>query len=593
MDNKYVWDLTYFFKDEEAFLKALEDFKAIPPKLASFQGKLGVDESLRECFDLQKKLEVDLTRLYCFASMRSDRDKKDVANASDLMKVRSCLAGLMEAFAFYEPEIIALGEDHMKDFFAKYPAYEEFRFPIQKLFKGQRYVLSPDKELLLSAFSELQGEGRDLYSTLSVADYVDPEITLSTGEKVQVTHANWTSLIAEAKNKEDRQAIFEALYRHYDAHKNTYAEIYRTILNSQLANKKTRGYKDILNSHLFYNDIPEEVFLNLIDVASSEEGSAPLKRYYEIKRKYLGLEKFRSYDRFVQLAKSEKKYTFEEAQALFFDSIKTFPKDFQDKAHEVNKEGFVDVYPGPGKRTGAYSNGGANFHPFILLNFNGELNDVFTLAHESGHSIHTLYSEETQPLMIQDYTIFVAEIASTFNEHNLLDYLLKSGTLSKQDQIFLLQKSIDEICSTFYRQTLFGHYEYLVSKLAEKEEPINYQVLNKTMVDLYKQYYGIDIEEEVYKPFVWAYIPHLFNSPFYVYQYATSFTSSMLIYENVAAGKEKAFENYINLLRSGGSEYPVDQVKKAGVDLTTKEPYLAVVKRMNELVDRLEKLLLD
>ncbi|MBQ2070574.1 MAG: oligoendopeptidase F, partial [Bacilli bacterium] len=209
----------------------------------------------------------------------------------------------------------------------------------------------------------------------------------------------------------------------------------------------------------------------------------------------------------------------------------------------------------------------------------------------SGHSIHTLYSEESQPLMTQDYTIFVAEIASTFNEHNLLDYFLSSGTLSKQDQIFLLQKSIDEICSTFYRQTLFGHYEYLVAKKVEAQEPINYEVLNEVMVDLYKKYYGIDISEEVYKPLVWAYIPHLFNSPFYVYQYATSFTSSMLIYQNVKEGKPGAFEKHIGLLRSGGSDYPVEQVKKAGVDLTTKEPYLAVVNRMKFLVDRLEKLL--
>ncbi len=593
MSNKKQWDLTYFFKDEEAFLKALEDFKKIPETLASFKGKLNDEETLKKCFDEQKKLEVELSRLYFFASMRSDRDKKDVANGSDLMKVKMLFAVLGESFAYYEPEIIALGEKKMEDFFARNKEYEEFHFGIKKLFRGEKYVLSPDKELLLSAYSPLVGEPRDLYSTLAVADYVDPTITLPSGKEVTVTHANWSSLIESAESAEDRKAIFEALYANYDKHKNTFAEIYNASLHAQMASVKARGYKDILNLHLFHNAIDEGVFHSLVEVASSEEGSAPLKKYLEIKRKYLGLEKFRSYDRFLQLAKSKKKYTFEEAQALFFDSIKEFPADFQEKAKEVNRDGFVDVYPGPGKRTGAYSNGGANFHPFILLNFNGELSDVFTLAHESGHSIHTLYSEEAQPLMTQDYTIFVAEIASTFNEHNLLDYLLKSGTLSKEDQIYLLQKSIDEIVSTFYRQTLFGDYEYRVSKLAENQQPINYEVLNNVMIDLYKRYYGIDIQEEVYKPLVWAYIPHLFNSPFYVYQYATSFTSSMLIYENVKEGKAGAFENYINLLRSGGSDFPVEQVKKAGVDLTSKEPYLAVTKRMEELVDKLEKLLAE
>ena len=352
---------------------------------------------------------------------------------------------------------------------------------------------------------------------------------------------------------------------------------------------RSRGYESILDEHLYHNAIPTSVIHNLIEVAS--EGSAPLKKYIELRRKYLGLEKHRSYDRFLKLADAEKHYTYEEAKKLFWDSIAAFPKDFQDKAHEVLRDGFVDVYPGDGKRTGAYSNGGSNFHPFILLNFLGELNDVFTLAHESGHSIHTMYSEEAQPIMKQDYTIFVAEIASTFNEHNLLDYLLTHEQLSKDDKIFLLQKAIDEIMSTFYRQTLFGHYEYLAASKAEKGEPINHEVLSGIMTDLYKQYYGIDIAEEVYKPLVWAYIPHLYNSPFYVYQYATSFTSSMLIYENVKNGVEGAFDRYIGLLKSGGSDYPVEQVKRAGVDLTTKEPFLAVVRRMEELVDQLEKLL--
>ena len=590
-NKKYQWDLTYFFKSEEEFLKALEDFKSLPPKLGALQGKLNDEECLKEALRIQREIEVSLSKLYFFASMRSDRNKKDVANASDVMKVRSLFTLLGENTAYFEPEILSLGKEKLEAFLNDNPEFEEFRFGFEKLFRGQDHVLTPDKELLLSAFSPIRSEASLLYSALTTADGTPKEATLEDGSKVTVTQANWTSLVADAKSEEDRKRIFEALYSQYEAHKNTYAEIYRLGLENQLATMKTRGYKSILDTHLYGNAIPEEVFLNLIEVASSEEGSAPLKKYYEIKRKYLGLEKFRSYDRFVQLAKSDKKYTFEQAQETFFDSIKNFPEDYQEKAREVNKAGFVDVYPGEGKRSGAYSNGGANFHPYILLNFNGELDDVFTLAHESGHSIHTLYSEESQPLMTQDYTIFVAEIASTFNEHNLLDYFLSSGTLSKQDQIFLLQKSIDEICSTFYRQTLFGHYEYLVAKKAEAQEPINYEVLNEVMVDLYKKYYGIDISEEVYKPLVWAYIPHLFNSPFYVYQYATSFTSSMLIYQNVKEGKPGAFEKHIGLLRSGGSDYPVEQVKKAGVDLTTKEPYLAVVNRMKFLVDRLEKLL--
>ena len=352
---------------------------------------------------------------------------------------------------------------------------------------------------------------------------------------------------------------------------------------------KARGYSSILSEHLSGNAIPESVFMNLVEVASTH--AEPLHRYYRIRAKALGLEKHRSYDRFMPLAKSDKHYTYEEAKSLFFDSISSFPQDFQNKAHEVLKPGYVDVYPSSGKRSGAYSNGGSGVHPYILLNFVGNLEDVFTLAHESGHSIHTLYSEENQPKLKQGYAIFVAEIASTFNEHNLLDYLLSSDKLNKDDKIVLLQKAIDQIVSTFYRQTLFGHYEYDIAKLAEEGKPINYSVLNEEMVKLYKTYYGIDITEEKVKPMVWAYIPHLFYTPFYVYQYATSFTSSMLIYEKVKKGEKNAFENYIKMLSAGGSDWPIEEVKLGGVDLTTKEPFLSVIHRMEELVDQLEKLL--
>ncbi len=352
---------------------------------------------------------------------------------------------------------------------------------------------------------------------------------------------------------------------------------------------RARNYSSIPETHLDGNNVPLSVMETLFDVASNN--SEPLKKYYEIRRKYLKLDKHRSYDRFIELAKSDETFTYEQAREMFYDSIKSFPKDYQEKAKEVTREGYVDVYPASGKRTGAYSTGGSGVHPYILLNFNGELDDVFTLAHESGHSVHTLYSMEAQPLMKSNYTIFVAEIASTFNEHNLLDYLLKKGNLSKSSKIALLQKAIDEICSTFYRQALFGQYEYEIAKKAENGEPINHEVLSDEMAELYMKYYGIDIKEEIYKPLVWAYIPHLFYTPFYVYQYATSFTASMLLYKNVKEGKPNAFENHINLLKSGGSEYPIDQVKKAGVDLTKKEPFMAVIERMAYLVDELEKAL--
>ncbi len=587
---KDKWDLTHIYKNEEEFLNEVKDVKErIHPGIAALEGKLSTEEGFMKFLDLERDANRELSHLGMYVSMRSDLDKKNVENASSLSQIELLINDYVSISSYANPEILKLGKGYVDSFFEKHPEYKDFDYEYDKLFRSQKFVLPALQEKLLSYYSQLEGAGSSLYSQLSVSDYAPKKVILKSGKEVEVNQANWTTLVSNAECEEDRKAIFESLYSYYDEHKNVYGEIYNTVVQAQLSEMKARGYSSILQEHLYNNNIPESVFHNLIEVASTH--AAPLHKYLEIRRKYLGLEKHRSYDRFIQLAKSEKTYTYEEARELFFKSIEKFPEDFKKKAHEVSSEGYVDVYHSLGKRTGAYSSGGEDIHPYILLNFNGELDDVFTLAHESGHSIHTLYSEESQPLMKQSYTIFVAEIASTFNEHNLLDYLMESGTLSKNDKIALLQKSIDEIMSTFYRQTLFGHYEYNIAKMAEEGKPINYQVLCDEMIKLYKTYYGIDISEEKVKPYVWAYIPHLFYTPFYVYQYATSFTASMLIYENVKNGKEHAFEDYINMLRSGGSTYPIDEVKIAGVDLTKKEAFLAVTDRMQVLVDQLEKLL--
>lgn len=591
MEN-YRWNLDEIYSSEEDFEKDLDDVgKNIIPSYSKLQGKLSTSDGLKKFLDLERETNLKMARLARYASMKSDLDRRDVENGKNDAKVNLLFAAYSEAVSFAEPEIISIGKEKIDKFLEENEQYKDFDFIFDKIFRGEKYTLPIIQEKQLSYFSTLQGSGSNLYSTLSVSDYKPKTIKLSDGKKVEVSTSNWTTLVASCKEQSDRQKIFESLYSYFDDHKNTYAEIYNSVLQAQLAEKKARGFTSILQSHLYSNKISESVFKNLIDVASTQNQA--LHKYYDIRKKYLGLENHRSYDRFVKLAQSEKKYTYEEAKQLFYDSIKTMPEDFQNKAREVTKDGYVDVYANPGKITGAYSSGGENIHPYILLNFNGELEDCFTLAHESGHSIHTLYAEESQPLMKQDYTIFVAEIASTFNEHNLLDYLMNSSTLSRNDKISLLQKSIDEICSTFYRQALFAHYEYEASKLVENGQPINYEVLSNIMIDLYKQYFGIDISEEKVKPLVWAYIPHLFYTPFYVYQYATSFTASMLLYDNVKEGKKGALNKYINLLKSGGSTYPIDQVKKAGVDLTKKETFYSVTNRMEELVDQLEKLLFE
>ena len=583
------WNLDLLFKSEEEFLKALEEVKGMISESASYKGKLNDPKKLREYLIKEKDLVLKINKVYAFAALRSDLNKKIVENNADVTKVQYCFAMLQEALSFEGPEILKCGKEYIDEFFKNNDDLSEFKFGFEQLFRGAKYVLDDKSEKLLSQYAALENEGSNIYSMLAVGDGKPRKITLSNGEERFITHGNWRNEIIEAPTAEDREKVFKAVFGVYEENKNTFGQIYDTVVQAELAEAKARGYDSILQSHLYGDNIPLSVYETLVKVASTN--TAAVKKYNELRRKYLGLEKYHTYDRFLELSKSSKKYTFEQAKDLFFKSIEKFDDDFVNKAHEVLKEGYVDVYETEGKRTGAYSNGGQGIHPYILLNFDGNLDDVFTVAHESGHSIHTLYTMENQPLMLQDYTIFVAEIASTFNEHNLLDYLMESGELNKEDKILLLQKAIDEIMATFYRQTLFAQFELDISRKAEQGEPINYQVCNEEMIKLYKLYYDIDITEEEVKSYVWAYIPHIFYTPFYVYQYATSFSASLKLYDNVKKYGQPAFERYKGLLKAGGSKYPTEEAKDAGVDFEDPETFLAVTNRMAELVDELEVLL--
>jgi oligoendopeptidase F len=583
------WDLTYHFKNDQAFEKDFNKTSKLIEKMASYKGKLGDEKDFLEFFQLQKDFQKIGLRVYQYASLSSDLNKKDSEKAARLQKVQLAFAKLQQAISFEEPELISLGKEKVMSFIDKHESLEEYRFAMEKLFRRQEHILDDHSESLIANYSQLSSAGRSLYSSLSVADIEGTDVMLDNGEIVTITNSNYRAHIQKSETAEDRKNIFEAVFDYFSDHKNTYANIYKTVLDADYARMKNRNYDSCLESYLFNNNIPVEVYHTLTKVA--RENTKAVKKYLKLRKDYLGLEKHHTYDRFLELAKSDKEYEFEEAKDLFFKSINDFPEDFQAKAKEVLRDGFVDVYEQPGKRTGAYSSSMPDMHPFILLNYDKTLSNVFTVAHEAGHSMHSMYAAEAQPTSLQNYTIFVAEVASTFNEHNLLDYIIKESKASKNEKIALLQRAIDDIMGTFYRQTLFAIYELEAHKLIESDQPITAEALSKIMIDLYKEFYDIDITEEGVKEFVWAYIPHLFYTPFYVYQYATSFAASLKIYENVKNKEENAFENYLNLLKSGGSDYPVKQVLNAGVDLTKDESFKAVVNRLEELVDELEVVL--
>ncbi len=582
------WDLTVVYKDWKEWDSSFDNVKQKVALYKNYQGKLSSFESFEDYYKFDEEVSKEIYKLAVYAHMQNDLNTKDEHNDSKYKQVMMLYSELVQASSFAMPEKISVGEEVINSFIAKSDKLKEYRFSLEDLFRTQEHILDQKSESILANFTELSGITGTLYSALANADKTSKFVTLSDGREVEVTSGNYRAFLMDLKSQEDRFIVFKAVFERYAENKNTFAAFYNTVAASDWANAKSRNYASSLESYLFNDNVPVDVYKTLIN--TTKENTETIKRYIELRKKALGIKDYHTYDRFLPLATSNKKYTYEEGLELFYKATEKIPGNFTELAKLALKEGHVDVYEQPGKRTGAYSTSIYGYNPFILLNYNDTLDNVFTVAHEAGHSIHTLLSSEHQPFATSNYTIFVAEIASTFNEHLLLDYLMEKST-DKQEKIVLLQQAIDDILGTFYRQSLFADFEYQAHTMLEQGQPITHDALSKIMVDLYTQYYGIDILTEEVKQFVWAYIPHMYYSPFYVYKYATSYAASLKIYQDVKSGDELALDKYFGLLKSGGSEYPVDQVIKAGVDLTTKEPFNAVVERLGSLVDQLEKLL--
>jgi len=583
-----TWDLSIFYSSLDAWDKDLAKLATEIDQLQAFQGKLDQFESFKAFFEAEEKTTKLLYQLYAYIHLNSDLNLKDQVKSAKNQQMMLTYSKMQQKTSFARPELIQLGEEKVMSFIEKDDFLKTFSFEMKKLFMQQKHVLDGDQEKLLSNFGPTRGIPANLYQALAIIDRQDETITLSDGKEVKVTQSNYRALIPEVPTALDRQLVFEAAFKRYKENKAAFAATYNLVLQQASANYKSRNYASALDAALFQNNIPTTVFHNLKDVAY--ENTAPIKRYIELRKKHLGLEKYHTYDRFMKLAHDDTKYPYEASKQLFFESIAHMDPEFVAHQKDALKDGFVDASPQEGKRTGAYSSGFYGWHPFILLNHDDTLDAVFTLAHEAGHSAHTIFSNENQPMATSDYTIFVAEIASTFNEHILLDYLISKAE-TKTQKIDLLEKAIDGIMATFYRQTLFATYEYEANMLIEKGQPITDQSLSKIMIDLYKHYYDLDITEENGKELVWAYIPHLYYTPFYVYQYATSYSASLKIYENVKHNVKDAMENFKGLLKSGGSDFPVNQAAKAGADLTNKDTFMAVIARFESLIDKLEKVL--
>ena len=586
--QEYKWNLSDIYENYSAWEKDFEKVSELKKELAGFKGQFGNEGKLLEFFQKQEEMDKISYKLYRYPQLARDLNSSDKEAVEHLQKVQFLFAEISTELSWVNSELVDNRENIEK--WIEKKEFDDYRFGLKNLFRLQKHILEEKESKLLSYYSSFFSAPRSIYSEVTVTDVEWPQVTLSSREKVYVTPANYSKILSTNRNQEDRKLMFKTFYTIYEKKKNTIAAIYNSILQKGIASKKAYNYDSFLLSHLESDNIPEEIYLNLVNTAKNN--TKPLQRYLKLRKKILGLEKYYNFDGSINLIEFDKEYEYDDAKKIVLNSVAPLGKDYVEKMKKAISEGWLDVFEAKGKRTGAYSAGVYGVHPYMLLNYNKTLDSVFTLAHELGHTLHTLYSDENQPFSMADYTIFVAEVASTFNERLLLDYMLEN-TNDPKERIALLEQEIGNIVGTFYFQALLADYEYQAHKLAEAGEPITAEVLSKIMEDLFDKYYGDIIEKDDLIYIFWARVPHFFNSPFYVYQYATCFASSAILYEkminsNDESEKKQTLEKYIQLLSSGGNDFPMEQLKKAGVDLSKIETIEAVAKQFDLLLDKLE-----
>ena len=588
--TEFKWDFAPIYADWAAWEQGMKDMEAKMDTFAALKGTLkdGPDAVLK-AYRLYDDIGIIQYRAFRYPQLQRDTDTRNQDVGGKLQRVQALFAKFGTATAWFNPELLAVPESTMRGWLDATPELAPYRFPILDAYRQQKHVLDEKGEKLLSFATRFNETPRSVYSELSTSDIKFPTITLADGKDVTLTPGAYQSILATNYNQEDRAKAFEGYLKTYEATKNTYAAIYRGILERGWFMSQARNYPTTLARALDGNAIPEEVYTTLVETVRA--GTAPVQRYFKLRQKILGLKTYHLYDGQIPLVKDDTQWPYKPARALVRDSVAPLGSEYQTKLAELLEGNRIDVYENEGKRSGAYNAGVYGVGPYVLMNYNDTLDAVFTFAHEMGHAMHSRLSEENQPFVTSDYTIFVAEVASTINERLLLEKLLAESKNPKE-RFLLLQHAIDAIVGTFYTQVLFADFEHRAHALAEKGEPLTADVFSELYDGLLKEYYGDAIVRDPLYRYTWTRIPHFYNSPYYVFQYATCFASSAQLYKAMNTGtpaeRAAATERYLTLLKSGGNDHPMTQLRKAGVDLAKRETVQAVIDQMDELVTRLE-----
>jgi oligoendopeptidase F len=584
---KDKWAIQDLFATDDDWRAALAKAKEFIPRITAFRGRLAESGAvLLSFFRLDDEISLAFDALVHYAQRRSDEDTRVAAYQEMVSQVTRFAVEIQSAAAFETPELLAISDEDMNRLYAEAPELELYRLNIDRIRRRREHVLSDKEEAILAAAGEMAASPDDIYSMLNDADLKFPDAVDKDGSKHPVTHGTFIPLM-QSYDRVLRKSAFDSLYSVYGQFRNTSAATLSAQLKQLLFFANVRKYPSTLDAALDGNEVPTEIYRNLIDAV--HRSFAPMYRYVALRKKLLGVDELHMYDLYVPVVDGVKmKFTFEEAKEIALKALAPLGEDYLNLLREGFANGWIDVYENEGKRSGAYS-AGARVHPYVLLNFKGTLDDVFTLVHEMGHSIHSYLSNKTQPTAYQDYVIFVAEVASTCNEALLMEYLL-SVTTDKKERAYLINHFLEQFRGTLYRQTMFAEFELTANEMTQRGEGTTAEALCAMYKKLNEQYFGpeMNVDEEI--SLEWARIPHFYYD-YYVYQYATGYAAAIALSRRILREGEAAVKDYLGFLSGGCSADPITLLRGAGVDMASPKPIEDATKLFDEMISEMEKIL--
>ena len=587
IDTKYTWDLTLIYKTDKDFEKDYEKVSKEINDITKYKDILVKSASnLLGYLKLSNELERKLYKLYYYANLKNDQDTTNTKYQAMLGKVKNLLTKFEELDAYAEPELMSIDYSLIEKYYEEEKELKEFEFVLSNLFRFKKHILSKEIEEVLSSLSNSLNNSSETYELLTDSDMKFGLILDENNEEVELTESNY-SVFLHSKNRRVRKEAFNKILTTYGEYKNTISSTFAGNVDTLTTLAKLKKYDSSLEAALFSDNVDKEVYNNLIKTV--KDNLSVLYKYFKLKKDFLKLDEFHLYDQYVDLVEENtKKYTFEEAKDLVIEALSVLGDDYIKNLNKAFDERWIDVYNNKGKRGGAYSSGFYDTKPYVLLNYEGTINDVSTLAHELGHSMHTYYSCLNNPYQYSSYKIFVAEVASTVNELLLNFHLLNKG--SKEDKKYILSNLMNLFKATIYRQTMFAEFERDMHSLKEKGGVLTNEVLCNEYYKLNLDYFGKDVVVDDEIKYEWERIPHFYYN-FYVYKYAIGLSCACYIVDNILNKKEHALENYLKFLSSGGSDYPVNELKIAGIDVTKKDVIESAIKMFDSFIEQFKELM--